>query len=237
MSRPGPVQLIDPARVRTRRRQLGLDTATVARTTRVEVAVINRIESGSDQAGLSLGFIDDLARVLGTTSTDLLGAPPPAPGPPEQPAPGDVATVGAVLAATAVWAPVVAVADTLGWTLHRTHVALDGLEATLDGAGQELVWLGEHDVKVAPSPGSGPAAAALEKSTLDEVGLNRLQALLLHRLVLGKNSPWRTRNERMNGTRLIDLGLAQDLGGAADTIALTAEARWDLCLDIGEAPS
>lgn len=237
MTRHGPVRIIDPGLVRRRRRQVGLDTPTVARATLVEVAVINRIESGSSQAGLTLGFVDDLARVLGLAPTQMLVAAPPAASPPEGTSPGDARTVGAVLASTDAWTPVVALADTLGWTLYRTHLALDALEAALEPAGQVIAWLGEHDVKVAPAYGAEVAAAELEQSTLNERGLNRLQATLLHRLVRGDPSPWRTRNERMNGSRLIDLGLVEDLGGAGDTIALTAEARWDLCLDNGEAPS
>jgi transcriptional regulator with XRE-family HTH domain len=237
VTRHDPVHIIDPGLVRSRRRQLGLDTSTVARATRVEVAVINRIESASNQAGLSLGFVDDLARVLGLPPSDLLSANRPQPGPPDQPAAADASTLGAVLASTAEWSPVAAVAETLGWTLHRTHLALDALEVALVPTGQVLAWLGEHDVKVAPAAGAEAATANLDQSTLDERGLNRLQATLLHRLVRGETSPWRTKNERMNGARLIDLGLAEDLGGAGDTITLTAQARWDLCLDIGEKPS
>ena len=167
MTRHSPVRIIDPGLVRRRRRQVGLDTPTVARTTRVEVAVINRIESGSNQAGLTLGFVDDLARVLALAPTQMLVAAPSAASAPEASSPGDARTVGAVLASTDAWTPVAALADTLGWTLFRTLRALDALEAALEPAGQVIAWLGEHDVKVVPAPGAEAAAAALEQSTLN----------------------------------------------------------------------
>lgn len=152
----------------------------------------------------------------------------PDPAPPPGAQAGDARRVGAVLARTDEWTPVVALADGFEWTLPRTLLALLTLEDTLRPTGQRLAWLGEHDVLLVGDAGDENVLNSLTADILTDRGLNGLQAAILLRTHRAGN-PWRNHGERVHGHRLVELGLIEQINETK--AALTDAARYNLCLE------
>ena len=168
---------VDPDGVRDRRFVARLSEFDVADACGVESSVIRRLERGADQSYYTLGFVDDLAKLLGCHITDLLLDPEDRRGTHDLPEPAtpteghDRAAAGALLAGITEPVGVSTLADALRWPLVRTLAALELLEQSLPLVGQCLVWISDSHVKVIAAIPDEHAADVLAAGEIADSGL------------------------------------------------------------------
>lgn len=122
------------------RLQRGLAVRQVARDCGIEIAVLNRLETG-DNPSLSTMSVAALTRIadrLGVPVGTLFTHDPDDTNADSEHHTQDAATLGALLTALGKNTPVVAISDALGWTTHRVHDAATTLDATLRAAGMTI---------------------------------------------------------------------------------------------------
>jgi len=181
--------LLDPQAIRNRRFSIRMSEFDVAEACGVESSVIRRLERGVDQSYLTLGFADDLAKILGCHPTDLFLLPeerldtPPETGPTEDGTPAnDAAQIGALLAGLTEAVGVALLADTLGWPLHRTLRALDHLEESLKAVGQRIAWIADSHVKLTCAVPPEDAIEAIARRQIADAGLTVSSAKALRKI-------------------------------------------------------
>lgn len=138
---------LDQERLVALRLQRGLAVRQLARDCGIEIAVLNRLETG-DNPSLSTISVAALTRLadrlnvpidaLFTTTTTAVESYP-ADTDPEQPdTAADVRRLGALLNALGQDTAVVAIADALGWTSRRVHHAAAALDELLTPTGTTI---------------------------------------------------------------------------------------------------
>jgi len=142
----------------------GVALRELALETGIGLAVLNRIEQGTDpdHTGLTLGQFIRLANYLGVTPTTLLTTrtqnpassntrsipdnvgngsdPEPLPGPNDLSA--DVRALGAILHDLSARIRIASLAEAVQWTLQRLHAAADQLDTDLAPTGMRIHRLG-----------------------------------------------------------------------------------------------
>ena len=177
-ARPAFVYL-DPAKIRAARIAHSWSRPTIAGALGVSIAVLSGIERGHSQEHLDLGFVRDLAAMLGHTIDELRPDPEPEPGPPDLPASSDARQVGAVLARLDAPVQIDTLALRLGWTAERLLVALDDLEPLAELSGQRVVWHGANHVSFRPQPVNGDVVDMVAADLLPERGVDLEMAKVL----------------------------------------------------------
>lgn len=222
------MRLLDADRIRRRRRDLGLSQRQLAHTAGTTPAVIERIEDATNHPDLPLGLVARLADALALPRSALWADPTagaPAAAPDDA---GDAAAVGALLAETGTLTAPEALADALGWTLERTHAAIDDL----DRRAHPLGWTIQHtkgDVAIrrrdtATDPHQ---LQALLKHHHARRGLTITEARLLAAIHDGRTEQRITgNNDRVALARLHNAGLIQD----RDQLDLADDVRFSLML-------
>lgn len=237
MSTPRPARrrrhpVLDPERVRARRRELRLSTAALASALGTSAGVIARIEEGHGQEKLDLAFVDDLARSLGLPVAELIvdsaqggqGAAPRVSREPDQ----DAVKLGSMVMHASGWIGVDDMCETLGWTIDRVLEGFSVLEELAPTLGLQLAWLGS-DVSLVPA--FTRETMPKPKSAGARHGLEIDGCRLLYRLSQGHSEHLLRRETESARRRLIALGLAANSGAAHNvTLELTDEARFSLCL-------
>lgn len=190
-------------------------------------------------------FLRDLAAALGVSITALFRSddePVEPPGCADVCDPSDVRRVGAVLAEAQTMTAVHALASALGWTLARTFVALDQLEASLDAAGQRLRWIHDSYVGICAADPDDDVLDVLAGSNFAIRGMNVNEAALLAKLANDGPQP-RTAElpkfplQRLTRAGYIDTTVLDSdaertaAGRVGDGARLTERAIYDLMLD------
>lgn len=236
--------LLDGQVVRRRRLTIGLDLSNLAAALGVTGQVVNRLEHGSRQNPLTVSFIVDLAHALGLDPVDLIEPPAPT-------TPGDLvdttdaATAGSILAETAGWADIDDLTDALDWTLGRTLVALDALDAALCASGQRLAWLADREVRIVGKATERHAVAKVTGRHIERRGVTRDEAMTLHLLVEGRSRApvaalgpaMRMSLARLGAAELIQTDVPvhdqyqQTKLEGDEKLRLSDDARFNLCID------
>lgn len=231
--------VIDPERIAQRRRMLGLTTHALAGALATTSSSIIRIESGGSQDAIDLGFVADLARVLGCSVAELLrpmDSPEPSLGQEHDlggtPTEEDVKLVGSMLSAAAGWIAVDDLCAELSWQLERVLEALHVVETTAPAIGMSVAWLGDHVFLV---PAHHEPGSVRGRGTRFHYSLQKDPAALLHRLGRGDDQKMIARHPQISQRRLIALGLAELVDGpSGPELRLTEAGRYNLCLDVEE---
>jgi DNA-binding XRE family transcriptional regulator len=223
---------IDGRKVRDARVRLGLGSYVVARSLGVSTQVIDRLESGGDQRKMSVGFVFDLARVLGTTVDELYVADDfEVVENPDVMLESDPATVGAVVAGNGRVVSVDAVATALGWTLPRTLLALDELTRRLGAVGQRLAWVGPTRVATVAAPVDADVAEQVGVRGFADTGLNRDEAQVVYRVMSNRSMSTATSNpvsvQRLHAAGFLDYANS-DARGRANHAVLSDDCRFNL---------
>lgn len=229
--------VLDPARIFSRRRVLGLTTHGLAAALGTTSAFVIRLESGGSQDAIDLGFVADLARVLGCSVAELL-VPPGVLEATEQddvdahPLRDDPKVVGSTVAASSGWIAVDDLCDALTWKLDRVLDALHVVETTAPTVGMSLAWLGDHVCLV---PAHDEPGSLRGRGTRFHYSLQKDPAALLHRLARGDRQDLLDRHTQVSQRRLVALGLAEfDDTPTGPKLRLTEVGRYNLCLDVAE---
>lgn len=227
------VRVLDPDLLHTRRLALGLEQQRLADLISLSSGeAIRRLERGSNQAQMTLVMVALLADALGLSVGELLVEPEQST---HTAAPDDdAATVGAILSSADVWVPVDELAVALDWPRPRTVDALTELEARLRAAGQRLAWVNDHDVRITPGLDTEPLAH-VAATNISYRGLRLDEAREMYAL-LGGPGPGRTTTSRLYLNHMRAAGLIafvdpNEPGNGKDVVELTAESRFNLCLD------
>lgn len=149
MTKKPPPQLARE-RIRARRLELGLSERDVAAHWGVSTAVVRNVETGRVAADLSLGQLAKLGTILALDLGELLdtGTGEDDRHATAQQTAEDAAVVGSLLADIRVLVPIEALAEALGWDVHRTRTAVAHLDVVLRSAGMRVHRL-HHDVRIA----------------------------------------------------------------------------------------
>jgi len=236
------VHLLDGELIARARVRLGYPAYVVSRSLGVSTEVVDRLETGSDQRNLSVGFIVDLADTLGVTVAELCVTPTScdASTDPDVVATDDVAAVGALLSTAGATVSVDAIAVALGWTLERTLLALDGLDRSLPGIGQRLAWLNTTHVAVCPAPVDVDTATVVARRSLAETGVNSDEATVMLKVLEHQSVAAVTANP-VTVNRLYAAGFLEfadnDAAGRPNRAVLTDAATFNLVLDDGNGGS
>ena len=137
-----PRQTLNQTRLKHLRLSMNQHARNVARDTGIELATYNRLERADDPnlTLLSVATIVRLADYYRVPVGHLFTAPSddeqplPHPDPNADPA-SDVRRLGALMHALETTVNVAVLSEVLGWTLERTHAALNGLKLQLEPAG------------------------------------------------------------------------------------------------------
>lgn len=239
--------VLDPGRITERRRMLGLTTHALAGALGTTSGFIIRVESGGSQDVLDLGFVADLARVLGCPVAELLLAPgaharadeaPPATDPAvaaetvtNDAVIDDAKVVGSAVAAAFGWIAVDDLCHSLGWALDRVLEALCVVETSAPAVGMRLAWFGDHVCLV---PAHDEPGSLRGRGVRFHYSLQKDPAALLHRLARGDDQKMISRHAQISQRRLVALGLAEytDVPSGPE-LRLTDDGRYNLCLDEG----
>lgn len=232
--------VLDPARIAARRRMLGLTTHALAGALATTSAFVIRLEAGGSQDVIDLGFVVDLARVLGCPIAELL-LRTEAPGAyVQEEAEGksmddDPRVVGSTVAAASGWIAVDDLCDMLCWKLDRVLDALDVVETTAPTIGMSLAWFGDHVCLV---PGYDEPGSVRGRGVRFHYSLQKDPAALLLRLARGDRQDLIGRHPQISQRRLIALGLAEYSDTATGpALRLSDDGRYNLCLDVEDDPS
>lgn len=219
--------VLNGALMRQRRSQLALSPTQVGQHMGVGRRVVERLEAGGDAQELTLRQLTSLARCLGATPADLLaddntdddGRPAP---------PGDAAAVGAAVLTCGRAVATTTIAQVCGWSLSRTHQAIDELADVVSSVGM-TVHVNNSTVALLPSTRSVDhhRAKALERSEIARRGLTRRDLENLSRAASGR----RVRTRKANAISLNRLRLAHVIEGNGDSPQLTADVRYGLMRD------
>lgn len=193
-------------RIRRRRLELGLARRDVAREVGLSEGAVTRVEHGSDADEWSVRHVRRLARVLGTTVSELLD---PEPRASKAEADDDVTRLAAVLAHCDRLTPVRALSETVGWTLGRTNDVLDELDERSKLVGLRIQRLrGQVALRPRPCESDLGALTRLEMTT---AGISRTQARTLHAVSSGTFTEQRAdAQDRMALSSLVGAGLVDD---------------------------
>jgi transcriptional regulator with XRE-family HTH domain len=132
--------------IRRRRRELRLSERELGERLGTSRTTIRYIESGEVVGKLTLGFMDELAIVLGVEFAGLIVREQAG----ERRAAADVERLGALLAEAEEATPLDLAAEVLCWTVERTKEAADDLAAALPRVGMVL-HTADNQLRVLPA--------------------------------------------------------------------------------------
>lgn len=183
-------QHLDQATLHRVRATRGFSSRQVALESGIPANVYARLETGEnpDLSTVSVAALVRVADHLRVPVGDLFTDPnTPQPLTETDPATdpvADVRTLGALLAAVETQAPLVALADSLGWTQERLHAALAGLDDALAPAGL-MAFRQSGRVQIRPRSESHRDAERRfrehPRATPSQRLVNAYRAALLHR--------------------------------------------------------
>lgn len=216
--------VINTTFIKRRRAELGMSSRALASATGTTLSGLRTLETGAHQGGLSLGFLDRLARALACDLADLIAAPATASAPAGTAdgtatgnsddddgdgggAAGDAARLGTVLRASDVLTPIAALADITDWPLARVTVALAELETRLPTVGLVLHRLGNRVAIRGAADIDGDLVAAAVRSHLNRDGLDLGEARVLRRILDGDVPRQPTNGEQVALAVLTNAGL------------------------------
>lgn len=226
--------LLDAARVRARRLELGLSERQLSAVTGLGQAVVRGIEAGTNHKDLTLGDLTRLAAALTMDVTQLLTAAGPPPSGDDMqdsgPAAADLARVGALLYEVNRLIPVESLAVTAGLTLAQTHAVLGELDVRLRTIGLRVHRLG-NTVRVSAEVDAVDAETLRRtwRAHLGRRGLDIGQVHTLHQVCTGRRNKTLTNDQQVTVNQLTNAGLltCTSSGGAE----LSADVRYSLLLD------
>lgn len=204
--------------LRRRRRELALSQRAVAAACDCTTPVIVSLEAGRNHDELTVAFLTRLADTLAVDIRSLHQTADPA-EPSERT--DDPATVGSALVATGVLTPITGLAESLGWTLERTRLAVDQLEQHLPAVGMRLHRLeGRVAIRRADEPIDAPTLAGVVRAHIARDGLNLTEASLLATII--NDGPPR----QLGNAQAVALGVLTNAGLVTtdDPRTATAEA-------------
>lgn len=178
--------ILDCDRIRRRRVELNLSHRTVASALGTASGVVTGIERGTNHNELSVSQLRRLADLLTVEITDLFTTSE-ASTEPEPDDDDDAATLGKLLATTAVLTPVSALVEATGWPLQRTRSALDVLAERLAGTGQRLHRLnGQAGIVSRAAAADVKPTKAILRSHLARDGVSVSEARMMRRIETGQ---------------------------------------------------
>ena len=231
MEDQGPITLNTDA-LRRGRAERGLSHRQLSRMTDIRLVTLLGMEKGGPCDRVTLGMLSKLADALGIEPAALLGTTrdevPPEP---------DDVQVEAALAQTGKLVNSDDLAWALGWDIERTRRALLALEQRLRTTGQRLRkgsygWFG---LSAARGVLSTDAAAAVERATFSESGIQRGHAQVLLQIAAGA----KIHNTRPDSGKRVWRGpdtvgrllRANLIGPTDDGLGLNPDVAFSLCLE------
>lgn len=224
--------MLDASLIRERRLDLNMSKRNLAETADISTTVLRSIEAGWNHHKLELGKVARLAAALSLSIPDLLvdsaATRPQAPSGPETP--DDAQQVGTLLLSCPSMIAMDALRESLGWPRSRLDTAMSALNARLLTVGARLHVV-RGDVGIQPDLHSDRnALRTLHRHHTARRGLNRSQAVLLHRVVSG-STPNHRHTSRIGPqmTALRNAGLVVTPSGIDPQPS--ADVRFSLMLD------
>lgn len=223
--------LLNSARVRTRRLELGLSERELSGVTGLGQAVIRGVEAGTNHKDLTLGELTRLAAALTVDVAQLLTVAEPTTTAAKETQNGEhLARVCALLHDVNRLIPVESLATTTGHTLEQTHAVLAVLDAQLRTIGLRVHTLG-NTVRVCSDVDAVDAETLRRtwRAHLGRRGLDIGQVHTLHQVRAGRRSKTLTNDQQVTVNQLTNAGLlTRTTSGGAE---LSADVRYSLLLD------